>query len=722
MTKTSLKKFTSIALAVLMILSTFMVGAITASADGTSTVYLKPNANWNKDGARFAVYVFNSTGNAWASMEADSVDGVYRADIPSGSWSSIIFCRMNGATTENNWDNKWNQTDDLTISGNEGKGYVVADGTWDKGGGSWVSYSDLGGSTPTNPTSPSGGGTLITDKFAIVVYDTVTEANTEFYIEGGVVEHEFDNNSYIFIRKYQGGVQYCLGSSADVFSNPATFFEYGTPKADTFFPKMSIGSGTHTIKLYQNPSDSDGIDLYIDREPESTPTDPTDPTDPTTQAPTEEPTTAAPTGEPTTAAPTTEAPTTAPVIDTLNAEVKLNGTTVKTIPVKGTTVTVTYNLKSDKLITDGDIALSYDSACLQLASVSAPAITSGSVEYNHTNPYLLNFTGVNSATKSGIYDFKTEKAFIIAAFNVVAGSKGNAIVNLKINDLDALENEVTTTYFSNGSATSDGSAVVASLSDPKVEASDGPTIPTTQAPTTQAPTTPEPTTPEPTTAAPTTQAPTTEAPTTAEPTTQAPTTQAPTTPEPTTAAPTTVAPTTAEPTTQAPTTQPATKAPSLTFTKKSAMAGSRFTLGVKNKGSNKVTFTTSNKKIATVTSKGVITTLQKGSATIKVKVGTKTLSCKITVTNNPVLKRARTYLNSKKTYKIKKGKTLVFKLYRRASTIKNVYKSTNKKIAKITSKAAADKIVVKGYKVGKATITIKINGVKTYKMKVKVVK
>ena len=139
---------------------------------------------------------------------------------------------------------------------------------------------------------------------------------------------------------------------------------------------MSIGSGTHTIKLYQNPSDSDGIDLYIDREPESTPTDPTDPTDPTTQAPTEEPTTAAPTGEPTTAAPTTEAPTTAPVIDTLNAEVKLNGTTVKTIPVKGTTVTVTYNLKSDKLITDGDIALSYDSARLQLASVSAPAITS----------------------------------------------------------------------------------------------------------------------------------------------------------------------------------------------------------------------------------------------------------------------------------------------------------------------------------------------------------
>ena len=233
-------------------------------------------------------------------------------------------------------------------------------------------------------------------------------------------------------------------------------------------------------------------------------------------------------------------------------------------------------------------------------------------------------------------------------------------------------------------------------------------------PTTEEPTTAEPTTEAPTTAEPTTVEPTTDAPTTAEPTTAEPTTAAPTTAEPTTAEPTTVAPTTAEPTTK-----PAVKTPSLTFTKKSAQAGATFTLSVKNKGTNKVTFSTSNAKIAKVNSNGVITTLQRGAVTIKVKVGTKTLSCKVTVTNSPVIKDGKKYLSSKY-YTVKKGKTISFKIYRKASAINNVYKTSNKKIAKITSKANATKLVIKGLKKGKATLTVKVNGVKSFNINVNV--
>ena len=233
-------------------------------------------------------------------------------------------------------------------------------------------------------------------------------------------------------------------------------------------------------------------------------------------------------------------------------------------------------------------------------------------------------------------------------------------------------------------------------------------------PTTEEPTTVEPTTDAPTTAEPTTAEPTTAAPTTAEPTTAEPTTAAPTTAEPTTAEPTTVAPTTAEPTTK-----PAVKTPSLTFTKKSAQAGATFTLSVKNKGTNKVTFSTSNAKIARVNSNGVITTLQRGAVTIKVKVGTKTLSCKVTVTNSPVIKDGKKYLSSKY-YTVKKGKTISFKIYRKASAINNVYKTSNKKIAKITSKANATKLVIKGLKKGKATLTVKVNGVKSFNINVNV--
>ena len=252
------------------------------------------------------------------------------------------------------------------------------------------------------------------------------------------------------------------------------------------------------------------------------------------------------------------------------------------------------------------------------------------------------------------------------------------------------------------------------------------TEPSTEAPSTEAPTT-APVTDEPTTEAPTTGDPTTEAPTTAEPTTEAPTTAEPTTEAPTTAEPTTVAPTTAEPTTEAPTTQPtttqpATKKPSLTYTKKSIAAAGKFTLSVKNKGTAKTTYSTSNKKVATVTSKGVVTGLQRGAVTITVKVGTTKLTCKVVVTNNPVAKIGGKSVSSSKTYKIKKGKTLTVKLYRRVSSIKNVVTASNKKVAKITSKANADKVTIKGIKLGKATVKIKINGVRTFTVKAKVVK
>ena len=52
---------------------------------------------------------------------------------------------MNPATTANSWDNKWNQTGDLTVPTDGTNCYTVADNTWDKGGGAWSTY------TPAEP-------------------------------------------------------------------------------------------------------------------------------------------------------------------------------------------------------------------------------------------------------------------------------------------------------------------------------------------------------------------------------------------------------------------------------------------------------------------------------------------------------------------------------------------------------------------------------------------
>ena len=109
----SLTRFFSILLVLGMILS--MMPAAVFAAD--TKLYLKPHSNWLEAGARFAAYYWNTAGSAWSSMTDSNSDGYYEVSIPSG-YPNVIFCRMNPATTTNDWANVWDQTSDLTIPTN----------------------------------------------------------------------------------------------------------------------------------------------------------------------------------------------------------------------------------------------------------------------------------------------------------------------------------------------------------------------------------------------------------------------------------------------------------------------------------------------------------------------------------------------------------------------------------------------------------------------------
>ena len=151
------KKLTAMMIAVMLVFSMF-VTAISASAavvsDGTRVVYLKPNSNWLQSNARFAVYLYQGSTNKWTDMSDEDGDGYYEATLPEGEWDKIIFCRMNPGATENNWNNKWNQTSDLDIP--DGMNcYLVADGTWDKGGGQWVAFTPGEEPSTEATTAPS---------------------------------------------------------------------------------------------------------------------------------------------------------------------------------------------------------------------------------------------------------------------------------------------------------------------------------------------------------------------------------------------------------------------------------------------------------------------------------------------------------------------------------------------------------------------------------------
>lgn len=113
----------------------------------TKTYYFIPNDNWKKDGARFAAYVYNSTNknDSWCNMTYDEAKGCYSFKLTlSDGYDKVIFCRMNGSTTDNNWDNKWNQTpgynngyESLPTDGRNCYTLKNLNDSWDNCGGTW---------------------------------------------------------------------------------------------------------------------------------------------------------------------------------------------------------------------------------------------------------------------------------------------------------------------------------------------------------------------------------------------------------------------------------------------------------------------------------------------------------------------------------------------------------------------------------------------------------
>ena len=143
------------------------------------------------------------------------------------------------------------------------------------------------------------------------------------------------------------------------------------------------------------------------------------------------------------------------------------------------------------------------------------------------------------------------------------------------------------------------------------------------------------------------------------------------------------------------------KAPSVKFAKKSAVVykGKTATVKATLAGVSSVTYKSSNTKIATVNSKtGTVKGIKAGTVTITATSGKLKATYKLTV-KNP------TFTLTKSSATIAKGKTTTIRS--KATPVSTVtYISSNRKVATVTSKG-----VVKGIRKGKATITVKCNGI-----------
>ena len=140
-------------LAVVILLTSMTVLTASAATGQPEKLYLTPNANWKQSNARFAAYFFGN-GEKWVSMTDADKDGVYEVTVPTDKkYPNVIFCRMNPSASANNWNNKWNQTSDLTIPTNGTNHYTVKAGTWDKGAGTWSTFGSTCAHTNLGPAA-----------------------------------------------------------------------------------------------------------------------------------------------------------------------------------------------------------------------------------------------------------------------------------------------------------------------------------------------------------------------------------------------------------------------------------------------------------------------------------------------------------------------------------------------------------------------------------------
>jgi len=140
-----------------------MLCLVAIAANASKTVYLNPGP-WNADGARYAICLLSEP-QKWVDFTDADGDGTYAATVDDGV--KMILCRMNGATTENNWDNKWNQTSDLaapvidgmtftmtsidgafTVTGNTAYLYNVGANKFLCSGNDWGSRAAVGAGVP----------------------------------------------------------------------------------------------------------------------------------------------------------------------------------------------------------------------------------------------------------------------------------------------------------------------------------------------------------------------------------------------------------------------------------------------------------------------------------------------------------------------------------------------------------------------------------------------
>ncbi|MBQ7415793.1 MAG: starch-binding protein, partial [Oscillospiraceae bacterium] len=290
MEKKTLVRIVCAILVGIMVLGLIPAAVFAAAGD---TLYLQPSSNWCNDSARFAAYFFGTDGEAWNNMTDSDGDGVFECTIP-GNFESVIFCRMNPDSTENNWNDgvKWNQTADLTIPTDGKNCFTCTEGTWDNDSGSWstIEVDDNGcdhsydaGSVTTAATCTTAGVKTYTCTLCGATKTEAISATGHSYADGvcsvcGVAETEdrviyfvnSDNWSAVYAYSWTDSTKQLgewPGTAMTLVEGETTLYSITVP-ADTANIIFNDGNGTQTSDLtlsseYNCYNYTNGWDLIV---------------------------------------------------------------------------------------------------------------------------------------------------------------------------------------------------------------------------------------------------------------------------------------------------------------------------------------------------------------------------------------------------------------------------------------------------------------------------
>lgn len=233
---------------------------VTSQGGTIDKVYLVPTTDWASSSAWFAAYFFEGSNNTWVKMTYDSATSSYYCSKPTGTYSNVIFCRMNPAKTDLSWDSKWNKTGDLTIPSDKDTFAVDSVTQWAEPTKSW--QDNLSGSYSGGTLSATVESETITAPVPPTV--TITPAGGNISLSGSIKVTFTDGNDTISSASVEiNGISYDMGTTAGTFTKSLKDLGITTDNVPiNVSASVTNGQGTTTVSAaytskYVDPSKVD---------------------------------------------------------------------------------------------------------------------------------------------------------------------------------------------------------------------------------------------------------------------------------------------------------------------------------------------------------------------------------------------------------------------------------------------------------------------------------